>query len=92
MKKTLNKAKLGLAGLVLASAPLLKNCSPQQEIPYMANNVHDVKYELTDEKEFPAYKLEEQFLFNKGYTFWGHTPKANELDFWISQRRRNICS
>jgi LysM repeat protein len=77
-----NKLLTGLAAILLAGG--LPHDISAQKREYMQGNVHDVKYELTTQKDFPKYKLEEQCLFNNCYTFWEYTPKSNELNFSVS--------
>jgi hypothetical protein len=80
MKKSLIT---GLAAILLAGLPLTAQVQKRQ---YVRGNVHDVKYELTTEKNFPKYKIEEQCLFDNCYTFWNHTPGKDQLNFWVSYK------
>jgi len=81
--KTSNIIK-GLAGIVLAGGLSLNSMAQKRE--YIQGNVNNVKYELTTEKDFPKYKLEEQCLFNNCYTFWDYVPRKGELNFWVSNK------
>jgi LysM repeat protein len=74
----------GLAGILLMGSLSLNSMAQNRN--YIQGNVNNVKYELTTEKDFPKYKIEEQCLFNKCYTFWDYTPKKGELNFWVSNK------
>jgi len=81
--KTSNIIK-GLASILLAGGLSLNSTAQKRE--YIQGNVNNVKYELTTEKDFPKYKIEEQCLFNNRYTFWGYSPRKGELNFWVSNK------
>jgi hypothetical protein len=81
--KISNVAK-GLVGILLAGSLSLNSIAQKRE--YIKGNVNNVKYELTTEKDFPKYKIEEQCLFDNCYTFWNYTPKKGELNFWVSNK------
>jgi len=89
MKNQLMKKVVGgLAGIALATSISLNADAQRRE--YMKGNVNGVEYRLTTEKDFPKYKLEKQCLFDNCYTFWEYTPKADELDFAISEENTEV--
>jgi len=78
-----NKLIKDLAGIVLAGSLALNSFGQKRE--YLNGNVHDINYTNATEKDFPKYKIEEQFLFNNCYTFWNNAPKTDELNFSITK-------
>lgn len=80
MKKSLVAG--GLAGIVLACLPLSSQAQKRQ---YIQGNIHDIKYEQLTEKDFPKYKIKEDYMFDHGYTFWKHAKKEGELNFLVSK-------